>query len=349
MPEALVTGATGLVGSHLVDRLVDDGWTVRALVRDAERARWLAEGRESRVRLVRGDVLDADSLRAGAQGCEVIHHCAAEITPRGGWEAYSVTNVQGTRNVIDAAAGAGARLLQLSSVAVYGPEGRFRRDGRPTDEGTPLSPLPSHAWYARSKRDSESLVIAAHRHGRIWATAVRPCVIYGPRDRQFVPRVARLLSRGVAPLLGGGRAALPIVHARSVARAAVLAAAADAAGGRAYNVANDEPVTVRDFVRLAAEGLGRRVRLVPLPVSLARGAAWGAQNALALLGLGSGPASVQSSLDFLVRGNPFSSRRAEAELGWAPAVSPAVGVPEAFRWWRAHAAGAGDAAGSGRG
>lgn len=338
MSEALVTGATGLVGSHLVDRLVADGWTVRALVRSPDDARWLGEGREERVRLVRGDVLDVESLRRAAAGCDVIHHCAAEITPRGGWDAYAATNVQGTRNVIDAAASAGARLVQLSSVAVYGPSGRFRPDGKPTDEGTPPGPLPAHAWYARSKRDSEALVIAAHRQGRIWATAVRPCVIYGPRDRQFVPRVARLLSRGVAPLIGGGTASLPIVHAASVAAASALAAGTDLAGGRAYNVANDEPVSVRDFVRFAAEGLGRPVRLVPLPTPLARMAAHGAQGVLTLLGLGSGPAGARSSLDFLVRGNPFSSERARVELGWRPAVAPAVGVPAAFRWWRERAA-----------
>ena len=64
---------------------------------------------------------------------------------------------------------------------------------------------------------SEALVLEAHAAGRIWATAVRPDVIYGKRDRQFVPRIAGLLQRGFAPLIGGGRTTLPIVHAANVA------------------------------------------------------------------------------------------------------------------------------------
>jgi nucleoside-diphosphate-sugar epimerase len=280
--------------------------------------------------------MDASGLRRAAEGCDAIFHTAAAVTPRGGWEEFRRPNVDGTRNVIAAAESSGARLLHLSSVAVYGQRGRFRPDGRKTDETTVLGPLPKNAWYARSKREAESMVLDAHRAGRIWATAVRPCVIYGRRDRQFVPRIARVLRFGVAPLLGGGRTTLPIVHAASVADAAVRAVGADVAGGRAYNAANDFAVTVREFFELASAGLGRRVRLVPMPTVVARAAVAVGLRVAVLLSGGRLNVVAGSSLDFLTRDNPFTSERARHELDWSPPVPPEVGIPEAFRWWREH-------------
>ena len=333
MPRALVTGATGLVGSYIVERLRADGWEARALVRDPSRARWLEPLGAS---LVTGDVLDEASVSRAAEGCDAVFHTAAAVTPRGGWEAFRAPNIDGTRNVIAAAAGARARLLHLSSVAVYGPGARYRSDGERTSEDTPLAPLPDSAFYARSKRESEELVMLAHREGRAWATAVRPCVIYGRRDRQFVPRIGRVLQLGIAPLLGGGRTTLPIVHAASVADAAVRAVATDAAGGRAYNAANDFDVTVRDFFRLAGEGLGRRVRLVPLPAALVSAGVRVGLKAAAMLSGGGLNVVAGSSLSFLTRDNPFTSERARRELGWSPPVPPEVAIPEAFRWWREH-------------
>jgi nucleoside-diphosphate-sugar epimerase len=328
-PRALVTGATGLVGSHVVARLREEGWMVRAMARDPDAAAWLDPlGCSERVR---GDVLDGHTFAAAAAGCDVIVHAAAAITPRGGWEAFHSTNVVGTTNAIDAAASAMARLVHVSSVAVYGGSTRYRADGRLTDESVALAALPPGAFYARSKRESEALALDAHRRGRIWATAIRPCVVYGRRDRQFVPRVARAVRVGVHPLLGGGRSTLAIVHAASVADAIFRAAIRDAAGGNAYNAANDPPVTVFDFVRLATEGLGRPFRPVGVPLAPAR-AAIAALAGLARLGgrvaLG---AMIGSSIDFLTRDNPFTSERARGELGWATPVAPAEGVPDAFR------------------
>jgi len=332
VPSALVTGATGLVGSHIVERLLADGWRVRGLARTAAGVAALAAaGAEAAV----GDVLDAAALERAAKGRDVVFHTAAAITPRGGWDAFRL-NIDGATNAIQAAERTGARLLQLSSVAVYGPSGRYRGPSEKTDEDTPLEPLPERAYYARSKRESEQLVLAAHAEGRVWATAVRPDVIYGKRDRQFVPRVARVLRHGIAPLVAGGNATLAIVHAANVADGAVRAATTDAAGGRAYNLANDFDVTVREFFTLAGEGLDRHMRFVPIPLPVANGALHAAKFLIRLLTGGRMSVLSTASLDMLTRGNPFSSERARIELGWAPAVRPEVGIPEAFRWWQAH-------------
>lgn len=334
MPTALVTGATGLVGSYIVERLLADGWSVRALVRDASRGGPLSR---SGVQLLPGDVVDAGRFAVAARGADIVFHAAAAITPRGGWDEFRRVNIDGTRNAVAAASRAGARLLHVSSVGVYGPSARYGTPHAKTDEDVALRPLPEGAFYARSKRESEDVALSAHERGEVWATAVRPAVVYGRRDRQFVPRVGRLLRRGLAPVINGGRSTLAIVHAANVADGAVRAAATDIAGGKAYNVANDFEVTVSDFYRLAAEGIGRPVRLVPVAMPIARGAL-AAVRAVGPLILGSrmNVVTESSSLDFITRDNPFSSTRARRELGWSPTVTPDVGIPDAFRWWAAH-------------
>jgi nucleoside-diphosphate-sugar epimerase len=326
---ALVTGATGLVGSHIVERLHGDGWAVRALVRDPQRAAWLAPlGAE----LVAGDVLEGNGFVRAAAACDAIFHCAAAILPdRSEWESYRATNLDGTANAIASARTAGARLLHVSSVAVYGGASRYR--STPTDETVELPPLPETAFYARSKRESEAMVLDAHARNEIWACAVRPDVIYGKRDRQFVPRVAKVLSRGFFPVLGGGGSTLAIVHAGNVADGAVRAVVTETAGGKAYNLANDYDVTVRDFVRLAAQGLGRRVRPVPVPMVLARAVFKAVTVMIGVARRGAALSQAGGAVAFISRNNPFSSDRARRELGWRPPVRPEVGIPEAFRWW----------------
>jgi nucleoside-diphosphate-sugar epimerase len=331
LPTALVTGATGLVGSYIVERLRTDGWSVTALVRDRSGAESLVR---AGVDVRAGDILDVRAFASAARGTDAVFHAAAAITPRGGWEEFRRVNVDGTRNAVAAASEAGARLLHVSSVGVYGPAARYAPTGARTDEGIALRPLPPGALYARSKRDAEAIALEAHAQRAVWATAVRPAVIYGRRDRQFVPRLARLLERGFAPVIHGGRSTLAIVHAANVADGAVRAVAAEGAGGKAYNVANDFAVTVRDFYQLAAQGLGRRIRLVPVAMPVAR-AALSLARTIGPLVLGSrmNVVTESSSLDFITRDNPFSSDLARSELGWAPTVRPEVGIPDAFRWW----------------
>ena len=332
MPTALVTGATGLLGMHLVPRLQRGGWQVRALVRDPARAGLLTR---ADVTLATGDVLDETSFARAARGCDVLFHAAAVITPFGGWEAFRRPNVEGTRNAIAAATSANARLVHVSSVAVYGGH-RFAADGRRTDESVAPGRIPEDSYYARSKRESEELVFEAQLGGQLWATAVRPSVVYGTFDRQFVPRLARLIRRGFAPVIAGGHNTLAIVHAANVADGLVRAASFDGANGKAYNLANDYDVTVREFFERAAEGLEQRLRIVSVPMLVAR-AAFAVIKSVAPLFLGNRfKAMTASSLDFLARDNPFSSELARRELGWDPPVRPEVGIPEAFRWWSAH-------------
>ncbi len=319
-----------MLGSYIVARLRSAGCAVRALVRDASRVGWLEPlGAE----LVAGDVRDPAALLEAAAGCDVVFHAAAIVGPDTAWAPFRDANVAGTQHVIDACAAAGARLLHVSSTAVYGAQ---RYEMAPVDESTPLPTLPAHDAYGRSKQDAERLVFAAHERGVVRCAVVRPPPMYGERDRHFVPRVAAVLSRGAFPLIGGGTTTLPLVHAQNAAEGAVLAATTLGAQGRAYNLTADFPITVADLVRLASEGLGRRVFAPRIPRTVGR--AMFRVLEVALLAAGRRGVSRRSggTFDMLTKDNPFREARARRELGWRPSVTPQDGIPAAFRWWARH-------------
>lgn len=320
-----------MLGSYIVEHLAREGTTVRALVRDLERDRWL---RELGADCVQGDIRDAASLARASDGCDVIFHTAAEIGPRGDEARYRAGNVVGTSNVVAAAEGAGARLVHISSTAVYSRETRYRAP--PTAEDVEYGPLDADDTYGRTKADAEKVVLDASRAGRIWGTAVRPPPIYGRRDRQFIPRFAPVLRRGFFPLVRGGRAIFGAVHAGSIAEGALLAARHDAACGRAYNLTNDVDVTVADFIRLASEGLGVRVRMPSVPYFVAKAGTRTLAAAMWAVGRGALAPHANGLILMFGHDNPFSSARARAELGWNPSPRPEVVIPEAFRWWREH-------------
>jgi len=326
-PRAVVTGGSGMLGSYIVAQLRDRGWGVRALVRSRNGRSWLEEQGAD---LVVGSLEQADSLVAAAEGCDTIFHAAAAIGSGGDWDAFYRGNVEGTANVVQAAEAAGARVVHVSSTAVYGRE-RYR--AVPTNEDVTLPPLPAHDVYGRSKQDAERLVLAAHEQGRVWAAVVRPPVMYGCRDRQFAPRIGPVLARGCFPLIGGGRSTLALVHAGSVAEGAVLAATTDAAGGKAYLLANDHPVTASDLVRCAETGLGRGIWAPEVPYSVGRAGFGALKLALVAFGRGDLARHARGTLEMLTRDNPFTSERARTELGWAPTVRPEVALVEALRWW----------------
>ncbi|MGE0159776.1 MAG: NAD-dependent epimerase/dehydratase family protein [Gemmatimonadales bacterium] len=327
-PRALVTGASGMLGRYTAEVLLERGWSVRALVRSRAAHETL---RERGLEPVEGHLEDAHTLIQAARGCSAVFHAAAVIGASSDAASFRAANVSGTGNVVEAAASAGARLVHVSSTAVYG---RARYGATPTDEDTPLPELPGEDAYGRSKQEAEAVVMEACRAGRVWATVVRPPVMYGIGDRQLAPRLGPVLMQGLFPLIGGGGTTLTFVHARNVAEGVVLAAERDEACGKVFLLSDDFPLTVAAFVQGASRGLGKRIFTPTVAPLVGR---WG----FALLGLGLSAAGrrdlvrhARGTLEMLTRDNPFTSQRARAVLGWRPSVTPAEGLAEAFAWWR---------------
>ncbi len=328
--KVFLTGGTGLVGSHVAERLLGEGHDVRALVRATGDASHL---REVGAQLKEGDITRPESLAGALQGCEALVHAAAAVTVEAPWEVYREVNVEGTANVLRAAAEQGVRrAVHVSTVAVYGGAEVAKRDW--VDENTPTdSPLGPEEVYGRSKRGAEEVAWRFHREGQLELSIVRPDVVYGERDRAALPRLARYASLPVVFTVGDGLSELPLVYAGNVAKGIVRALSSSHAAGRVYNLATDFPISQRELFELLAEELGRRPRFVPLPVGLATGAAWGIERLARLRGL-QRPVVSRRHIAFMGRGNPFVSERAREELPWEPEVGHAEGVRRAVEWYQ---------------
>ena len=324
----LVTGGTGLVGSHVIERLVRRGDSVVALVRRSE-GRALVErlGAESAL----GTVEEAESWTRVGEVDAVVHAAAIIVEPVP-WERYHAVNVLGTRHAVEAAARSGARLVHISSVAVYGRRTETAKRG-PLTEDAPFTPIADADYYARSKRLAEEILWERARELGVSAAALRPCVIYGERERAFMTRMMRAVRFGVAPVVGKGDNHLAVVYAGNVAEA-VLAALDRPHVEGAFNTTNDGGITQREFFEMIGAAGGGRMRFVRLPLSVAlvAGHAWHLWRRLRAPGSYAGIGG--SGARFLSRENPFSSERAERELGWRPATSPHEALARTVRWFR---------------
>jgi len=304
-----LTGGSGLLGSHVAERLREQGAEVVALQRPGSDTAFL---RDLGCRVVSGDLTDSvQSLEALAAGCDALVHAAAQVYGGGTWASVYRVNVQATRTLITAAGRAGVRrAVHVSSVAVYG-----NRRG-PLTEEVPLDfPLGAGDTYARSKREAEAEARAAAAEAGIRLTMVRPSVIYGERDRLFTSRLARLATLPVIPLLGRGEVPVPAVYAGNVASAVVCAL--EAAAGGTFNVAEDHPVSQAGLVLGLARAMGRRPRAVRLPASAVRAAA-AIADGLGLRVPGASDLSLVRVARLWTRGNPYPSDRIRETLGWTP-------------------------------
>ncbi|MBI1966915.1 MAG: NAD-dependent epimerase/dehydratase family protein [Gemmatimonadetes bacterium] len=327
----LVTGGSGLVGSHIIEALRSRGMSVRALVRAPGRRTVEALGAEA----VIGDVTDPEAWRRAAGGVRAIVHAAALVAQHVPYDTFEAVNVGGTRQAIAAARAGGARLVHISSVAVYGRGAAYRagREGRRITEDSPCGEIEPHDSYARVKRLAEAALWEETSRGGVWAVALRPNVIYGERDRLFSPKVVRAVRLGLVAQIGPGTNRLSCVYAGNVAAAVVAALEADVPAGRAYNVTNDGGLTQREFVDAFADALGTRLWRIRIPF----GAAAAGASLVAVLHrlrrpgayVGIGDAAVQ----FIAGDNPFVSDRARAELGWRPPVQPREAIRRTVQWF----------------
>ncbi len=332
--KALVTGGTGCVGSALVERLIEKGYGVRALVRKTSD---LSHLKTTGAELVFGDVQDYESLPPAVNGVDIVFHAAAKVTPGWGtWEEFQRTIVTGTQNLLEASVKARVpRFLQVSSYTVYEPS--CRKSETPVDESTPCSvPLTPQTYYDYAKLLAEQACWDYYQQGKIQVSMIRIGSVYGPRDRLLADRIYRYVSFPVVLWPGKVDPRYAVVHASDVADLAILAATSNKAVGQAYNVAPPEPIRLKAFAEamIRAQG-GRRIRGT-MPYSVAY--VWCAlmEGIAKLRRAKEMPFLNRYSIEIMQTECCMDGSKARLELGWAPRVSAEEGTRQYVEWRRAH-------------
>ncbi len=315
---ALVTGGTGFLGGHLVDRLLARGDQVTALIRSPSRAQRLAD---LGVKLVKGDLADRDAIAAAVEGQEVVYHSAA-LTGAVDEAEFLAANRDGTEAIIRAAAKSGSpRFVYISSMAAGGPALRGQPISGPVENPVTM--------YGRSKLAGERVV----REAAIPWTILRPPTIYGPRDSDNLLTVFRAAKMGIAPMFGDGSMQLSLVHVEDLADAIIRAGTAEGVAGGTFYTNHPEILTGREMIDHIGSALGRRVRLVPLPEWLARTAltatgAWAAALRRKTI-LRADKANEFYQQAWLGDPAPFISA-----TGWSPRFDAATGLAHTAEWYR---------------
>jgi len=318
----LVTGCTGFVGSALAAKLLESGTRVRCLVRATSNLHWLAGLDLERVI---GELSQPESLIEAVRDVDVVYHLAG-VTKAATPDGYRQGNVVTTRNLLaacDSTAGRISRFVFVSSQAAGGPS-LMDSEATEDQQDRPIS------FYGRAKLEAEG---AVRQYGsRFPVTIVRPCSVYGPRDRDIL-RLFRIVKRGISPVLGRGRQRVSLVHVDDLVEAILLAGRIPGAEGRLYYVSDG---AAHDWVgvgKTVAAALGVRAITLHIPVSLLDLFSIVVRGAAKLRGkpalLNADKVREMKALSWVC-----SNRRAREELGFQPAIPLEQGTRATALWYR---------------
>lgn len=322
---AVVTGGSGFIGQHLVRRLLADGHEVRCLVRADGRGATLPAGASRHVVQFDSPATLID-CRALDDADAVFHLAAATRVPHS--KDFIAANVTPTRHLLGALTARRqlARFVFVSSQAAAGPATAL---DRPVDEEDMALPVEA---YGRSKLEAERIVESFG--DRIPTTIVRPCAVFGPRDRDFLT-LFRLAERGVLLYPGTAEHWLSILHVDDVVAGIIAVATSDAAVLRSYFLASEQPLQWRQLGAAIAQAIGRSVRQVNVPAPVVRAAAVVGD----VIGRVTGTAMLASSEKAALSRHPFwicSARRARMEIGFQERRSLPDAVASTYLWYRDH-------------
>jgi len=322
LERVLVTGATGFTGGHLCRRLARDGYPVRALVRDRDRE---AELRCQGIEPVLGDLRDRKSLERAAKGVDLVYHVAAlfrqeNVSRKEMWD----TNVEGTRNMLDAAVKVRVRrFVHCSTVGVHGDI-----KNPPANEEAPYGP---GDHYQESKTEGERLVLRYIAEGRLPIVVFRPGGIYGPQDLRFLKLFKAIKSKRFI-MLGSGKVLYQLIYIDDLIDGILLCGTKQNAIGNVYILTGKEPATLNHFVQVIAEVVGvppTRLRFPVMPVYVA-----GFMCELVCKPFGINPPLYRRRVDFFRKSRCFNITKARNELGFEPKVELETGIRLTAQWYR---------------
>ncbi len=334
--KVLVTGASGFLGTALVERLLARGEKdIRCFLRSGSpRARLeeiTARHPDAKVELFVGSLSSKEAAARALEGVSVVHHLAASLL--GAAADIFLNTVVASKHLLDAvvATGRPIKVVLVSSFGVYGVAGLPR--GALLDEDTPLEPHPERRdLYSQAKLRQEKLFREVQVKAGFPLVVLRPGVIYGPRGSRISTRVGLDLM-GMFLYLGGDNA-LPLTYVDNCAEAIAVAGQSDAANGKTYNVVDDDLPTCRQYLsRYRREVKRLRVVPIPYPVMTAISSAVQRYNAYSKGQLPAIFTPYKTATSW--GGNRFDNARLKG-LGWRPIVSTEEGIRKAFADFKAN-------------
>jgi nucleoside-diphosphate-sugar epimerase len=322
--KVLVTGGTGFTGKALVRRLLDAGHEVVALdykegIKTDELRRWGA-------RVVIGSVADRAVVDECTRGAEIVHHLAAAFRELNVPDSYYwEINVQGTRNVLEAAAREGVRkFVYCSTCGVHG-----NVDHPPANEDAPIAPAD---YYQQTKYEAEPLVQQFGARG-MKTVILRPAAIYGPGDPERFGMIFRRVKTGVFPMFGSGKVFYHPLYIDNFIDVFMAVMQTGVGDGGTYLIADKEYVQIEDLVRRVARAMGTEVRIPHLPIGPVIALGHLVEKVCKPFRIT--PPIFPRRVDWYRQNRAFDISRAERELGYRPAVGLDEGLRRTAEWYRA--------------
>ena len=237
--KALVTGGGGFLGRYIVELLLERGDEVSIFCRGS-----YPDIAKMGVNVIRGDLRDPDAVNSACKDQEIVFHVASKIDMWGKRKDFEEINIKGTQNVVDACLNNNvSKLVYTSTASVVFKEG----DLEGVDESEPYAEK-FLAHYPKTKVIAEKIVLEANGNNGLITTALRPHLIWGPRDPSLCPRLIKQAKKGRLPVVGKGQNVLDVTYVANVADAHILAADSPNSAGQAYFISQGKPVNIWEFI-----------------------------------------------------------------------------------------------------
>lgn len=320
----LVTGATGFIGSHLVASLLKKAYKVKAIVLPDEsmKADW-----KDRVEIYRGDIAEYALVERSLQGIKTVFHLAALVQDWGLASLHQRITVNGTKNLCRAASHVKARVVLVSSIAVYGDRINKQLCTEDVGFGRP------QGLYGRSKQEQERILRHYATEKGLQSTIVRPSNVYGAASKPWVDEVVKVLSKGGITLIGDGNQNAGLCYVVNLVNLLIRAASLSCAVGRVYNAADDFDISWRryfsDLARLAGTQPPKAA-----PLFLARFLAYVFESIWKIGTFNQRPPITLEALNFVGSHHRISIERARNELAYTPQVSYEESLGEIEKYLR---------------
>jgi nucleoside-diphosphate-sugar epimerase len=319
---ALVTGASGFVGSNLVDLLISKNYKVRVIARAESKLQWI---KDLPIEVKNCDYHDIEGLKDAVKGCDYIFHVAGVIKSKTK-DGYFKGNRDVTRNLLDAAKESISnlkRFVHVSSQAAVGPS----YNGIPIDETASYRPV---SVYGKSKMAAELEVLKEKDSMPI--TICRPPSVYGPRDPEILV-FFQTISKGLHPLIGFEKKNISLIHISDLTRGLLLAAESQKAEGQIYFISSEEYYSWEKIGDLASRLLGKKTFKIRIPHFLVYVVAGFSQffshfkkEALKL--------SLEFANEMVQQNWTCSVKKAINELGYRQQIDLETGFKDTIDWYK---------------